>query len=404
MKPRILFLATASPFGTSGSGVRTLHLARLLARIGDLKLAVATGREWTAEQLAQTKAEFNLADFFTYETAPIGGPINRVRQVFDPRFLNTNGVRVPPAQAARLQALMDASDVIWIHTQKLANSFGRFHWPKSVIDVDDYPSRFHASALPHSPWVRPKLRRMRNAFAWRRREAVWAERFSILTVCKDSDRAHFGAGDRVHVVPNGFAQPSAEHPRDISPAAPRLGMIGDFTYLPNHDGLRWFVTNCWPAIRRQVPGVSLRLIGKASDEIARSFGQQNIAGLGYVPDTGVEIATWSGMIVPTRLGGGTHLKVAEGLARRVPIITTPHGARGYSIEPGRHAFVAEGGDTFAAACVRTLSEPEIGERLAAAGWELFKEKYSWDSIAPSVESVITHCLSLPSQQPSVRQS
>jgi hypothetical protein len=56
MRPRILFLCTASPFGTSGSGVRTLHLARLLARIGDLRLAVATGREWSTDQLAQTKA------------------------------------------------------------------------------------------------------------------------------------------------------------------------------------------------------------------------------------------------------------------------------------------------------------------------------------------------------------
>lgn len=404
MKPRILFLCTASPFGTSGSGVRTLHLARLLAKIGDLKLAVATGREWSAEQLAQTRAEFDVADLFPYETAPIGGPINRFRQVFDPRFLNTNGVRVPPAQAARLQGLLDSSDVVWIHTQKLANAFRRYSWPKSVIDVDDYPSRFHTSALPHSPWLRPKLRRLRNAYAWRRREAVWAERFSVLTVCKDADRAHFGAGPRVHVVPNGFAPPAVEHPRAIIPLAPRLGMIGDFTYLPNHNGLRWFVANCWPEVRRLAPTATLRLIGKASDEIAREFPGRNIEGLGYVPDTGVEIATWSAMIVPTRLGGGTHLKVAEGLARRVPIVTTPHGARGYTIRPGEHALVAETGADFAAACAKLLNHPETGERLTNAGWELFKAQYSWDSIQPAVESAVSHCLSFAGRLPPREQT
>jgi len=403
MPTRILFLCTSSPFGTSGSGVRTLHLARLFARIGDLKLAVATGREWTSEQIAQTKAEFNVAEFFPYEAAPIGGPINRFKQVFDPRFLNTNGVRVPPARAARLQALLDETDVVWIHTQKLANAFRRYHWPRSIIDVDDYPSRFHTSALPHTPWLKPKLRRLRNAYAWRRREAVWAERFSVLTVCKDADRAHFsqtGAGDRVHVVPNGFAAP-ANMPAPAPRAEPCLGMIGDFTYLPNHNGLRWFQENCWAEVKRRVPNATLRLIGKASDEIARSFNDPRIIGLGYVPDTGIEMAGWSAMIVPTRLGGGTHLKVAEGLARRVPIVTTPHGARGYTIENGRHACIAADAAAFSEACALLLADPARGRALAAAGWELFNRSYSWDSIQPAVEATIEHCLAFSGKPASV---
>jgi glycosyltransferase involved in cell wall biosynthesis len=390
--PRILFLCTASPFGTSGSGVRTLHLARLMARLGHLRLVVATGRDWTPAQLAQTRAEFDLADYFTYKIAPIGGPINRFRQIFDSRFLNTNGVCVPPDHASRLQSLLDDSDVVWIHTQKLANAFRRFHWPRTIIDVDDYPSRFHASAIPHSPWLLPKLRRIRNAYAWRRREAVWAERFSILTVCKEADRAHFGAGPRVHVVPNGFAPPPHEHPRQPSANAPRLGMIGDFTYLPNHNGLRWFVAECWPEVRRRFPAATLHLIGKASDELARTLAVPGLIGHGYVPDTGIEIATWSAMIVPTRLGGGTHLKVAEGLARRVPLVTTSHGTRGYAIEPGRHALVADTGTDFAAGCVQLLGNAAAGDRLAAAGWDLFVAKYSWDSIQPAVAAAIQHCL------------
>lgn len=402
--PRILFLCTASPFGTSGSGVRTLHLARLMARLGRLRLAVATGRDWTPEQLAQTRAEFDLADYFPYEPAPIGGPVNRVRQIFDPRFLNTNGVRVPPAHAARLQALLDDSDVVWIHTQKLANAFRRFHWPKTIIDVDDYPSRFHASAIPHSPWIVPKLRRMRNAYAWRRREAVWTERFTLAAVCKEADRAAFGASPRVHVVPNGFSAPPESAPRTPSRSAPRLGMIGDFTYLPNHNGLRWFVAYCWPEVRRQVPTATLHLIGKASDELARTLGAPGLVGHGYVPDTGVEIATWSAMIVPTRLGGGTHLKVAEGLARRVPLVATSHGTRGYAIESGRHALVADTEPDFVRACVQLLTQPGEGERLAAAGGELFEAKYSWDAIRPALDAAIRHCLELSAAAPSSASS
>jgi glycosyltransferase involved in cell wall biosynthesis len=390
--PRILFLCTACPFGSSGSGVRTLHVARLLEKIGPVTLLAATSLEWSEQQLAQTRAAFTFAGLIKYREDPVRGAANRWRQIFDPRFLNTNGVIVPPEARAKLDQLAAEHDVIWIHTQKLANAFRLFHWPKSIIDVDDYPSRFHTSAIPHSPWVLPKLRRLRNAFAWRRREAVWAERFSILTVCKEADRAHFGGGPRVHVVPNGFAAPSA--PVIVEPQPhPCLGMIGDFTYLPNHNGLRWFQENCWPEVRRRVPNCTLRLIGKASDEIAQSFRDDRIVGLGYVPDTGIEMAGWSGMIVPTRLGGGTHLKVAEGLARRVPIVTTPHGARGYTIKDGEHALIAADAPTFTDACVQLLTKPDLGRQLTSAGWELFNRSYSWDSIQPAVEAAVQHCLS-----------
>jgi len=388
MRPKILFLCTACPFGTSGSGVRTMHVAKLLEKVGPVTMVVATERPWTDEQLAKTRATFNLGAYILYRPAPIRTLADRWRQVFDPKFMNSNGVAVPPEAARQVQDLVDSHDLVWIHTFKLANAFRRFQWPHSVLDVDDYPSRFHASAAPHTPWVIPKFRRWRNAFAWRRRESVWAERFSVVSVCKESDRAHFGGGPRVQVVPNGFEAPVTAPVRTLNATAPCLGMIGDFTYLPNSNGLNWFLQNCWPAVRREIPGARLRLIGKSSDTIARSQPSEGVIGLGYVPDTGAEIATWSAMIVPTRLGGGTHLKVAEGLARRVPIITTQHGARGYTVEHGRHLLIADAADDFTRACCRLLTDPAAGARLSDAGWELFNQRYSWDSIAPAVAATV----------------
>jgi glycosyltransferase involved in cell wall biosynthesis len=236
-----------------------------------------------------------------------------------------------------------------------------------------------------------KLMRRQKAFSWRRHERNCLKRFELLTVCKEADRGSFGDPSRVHVVPNGFAVPEPAA-ADVTRRGDRIGMIGDFNYLPNHDGLRWFMREVWGEIRAKVPGVELRLVGKGSDAIAATFPGEGVVGLGYVPDVAEETGSWSGMIVPTRLGGGTHLKVAEGLARRVPIVTTTHGSRGYSLVSGGHAFIADEAADFSRACVTLLGDPGVRERMSAEGWRLFNERYSWDSIQPAVERAVMDCL------------
>ena len=392
MKPRILFIGTSCPFGDiSGAGVRTRNVLRLLERCGDVTAVFATGLEWTDEQLGKTRDAFDVALVSRYVKTPVSNLDERRRKIFDPEFLNTNGVAVPPEDRQRVEELMEQHDLVWLHTLKLANAFRRYHWPRSVMDVDDFPSRFHRLAAWHPLSVKNFVRRTRLSYSWRRHESKCPERFDLLTVCKEQDRDAFGDPSRVRVVPNGFEVPDAA-PAGVVREKNRLGMIGDFNFLPNHNGLRWFMREVWSRVRAAVPDAELRLVGKASREIAEEFPNAGVSGHGYVPDVAAEMASWSCMIVPTRLGGGTHLKVAEGLARRVPIVMTTHGARGYDVKAGVHACIADEAAGFAEGCVSLLRDQAVGTRMSAAGWELFNERYSWDSIGPAVERTVADCL------------
>lgn len=394
MKPRILFIGTSCPFGEiSGAGHRTLNLIRLLERIGTVKTVFATGLDWSAEQVERTREEFEVAVLSRYLETPGRSLVERFRKVFDPRFLNTNGVEVPPADRERVAELVEQHDMVWVHTLKVANAFRRFHWPKTVLDIDDIPSGYHQHAAKHATSRRERLLRRQRGFSSRRMELLSLDRFELLTICKDADLPVFGSSPRVRVIPNGFAAPeTAVTEIGVSRSSGRIGMIGDFQHLPNHDGLRWFVKNVWATLRLMAPDLDLRLVGKGSGAIAEEFPGLGISGLGYVRDVAEETASWSCMIVPTRMGGGTHLKVAEGLARRIPIVTTSHGARGYEIVSGKHAFVADAPAEFTEACATLIREPLAGVRLAEAGWELFRNRYSWDSILPAVEQTVQDCL------------
>jgi hypothetical protein len=45
----------------------------------------------------------------------------------------------------------------------------------------------------------------------------------------------------------------------------------------------------------------------------------------------VKSQTWSAMIVPIRVGGGTRVKIAQALSRKCPVVSTSLGAFGYNV-------------------------------------------------------------------------
>ena len=86
------------------------------------------------------------------------------------------------------------------------------------------------------------------------------------------------------------------------------------------------------------------------------------------------------VLVPMRSGGGTRLKVLDGLASGRPLITTTMGAEGVAITAGEDALVADGAEDFAAAVLGALADDELARRVGAAGRALAERDYDWRAI------------------------
>jgi glycosyltransferase involved in cell wall biosynthesis len=161
--------------------------------------------------------------------------------------------------------------------------------------------------------------------------------------------------------------------------------------MPNEEGIKWFVREVWHKIKRDFPDAQLRLVGRGSQGHLTSLGP-DITGLGWLEDPADEIASWSAMIVPIKVGAGTRVKVAEGFARRCPVVATTIGAFGYDVENGREALLADHADDFASACMLLLRNPGFGEALAERAHKRFLERWTWVSFEPSVGAAIHQCL------------
>jgi glycosyltransferase involved in cell wall biosynthesis len=391
---KILFVTSHWPLAPAyGAQQRVLNVGRLLSRFGDVSFVIVPSEQEDEGTVHRTRREFEVRRIMRPSPVAPCGPlkklIQRFRHEFDPTYMATDPYVISESDRVELQELMRQHDVIWVHTIRTAHWFRIHRWSHSVLDVDDLPSRPYQLAEQSGGNLVRRMLDLRMSWIWQRRERVLPGRFDVLAVCSEEDRRYLGNSERIHVIPNG-AHPLEAHRRACS-EVPRIGLIGNCTFAPNEDGAKWFIRDVWPMVKREFPRAQLRLVGRGSDGYLTKLGS-DITGLGWLEDPGDEIASWSVMIVPIKVGAGTRVKVAEGFARRCPVVATTIGAFGYDVENAREALLADRAEDFASACILLLRNPELGEALADRAHKRFLEHWTWNSFECTVGAAIQQCI------------
>jgi glycosyltransferase involved in cell wall biosynthesis len=389
---RILYITSSWPHGKSfGGQLRALHIGRALRKIGDVTLMVVSSDDLDDDVVKKTASEFEVLQPVRVKTAPNRSVVQRLRWAFDTQYLNVHGCAADDADRARLVNSLGDFDLLWVLNSRTPNILNQWHWPRSVLDLDDVPSTFHRSVWQNGSDPKRRLKAGIQSILSTRRERFWKERFSVLSVCSEADRQQLGGGPHIHVIPNGFERPlQMPVPKPSNP--PRIGFIGLYSYPPNLEGMKWFLRECWPQIKQQVPDARLRLAGKDTDGPLRPDGA-DIDALGWIDDPAEEIATWSLTVIPLLHGAGTRIKLADAFSRKCPVVSTSLGAFGYEVEHGRELLLADKPAEFANACVSLIRNPERGSQLAENAFSAFLKKWTWDAIEPRIHAAAEDALS-----------
>jgi glycosyltransferase involved in cell wall biosynthesis len=364
-----------------------------LQQVGSVDVVVLDQQHRDPSSIGMPDGEFKVEYALPVEPRPNKGWIDKLRWTFDPERLYPNGLGVGGAGVTRLFRSLDEFELAWFFMLVAPDMFPRREWGNSVVDISDVPSTLARTHLRIARGLGDRLQAYRRLWMWGRREKLVGDRFAVLAVCTEGDRQYLqrrGVKVPIHVIPNGFDKPTNEPVR--SPAEPpRIGFIGTFAHFPNRDGIEWFVKNCWSRIKQEVPAARLRLVGSGSNGPLKPVGP-DIDGLGYVADPAGEIKTWSAMVTPIRMGGGTRVKVAQAFSQKCPLVSTSLGAHGYDAVDGHNMSLADSADAFAAACVRVIREPESAAQMADRAWHQFLEKWTWEAISPRVWAAAEDCL------------
>ncbi len=227
----------------------------------------------------------------------------------------------------------------------------------------------------------PLRRRLyqREARLLARWEKTHMRDYDLSLAVSEDDARHFqNLGANAVCIPNGVARHRTPQPvapiREGEPL--RLLFVGSGSYEPNRVGVAWFVQSVLPLLG-EAAATELTLVGSGWEWM--SHPQCRLAG--RVASLDAYYATHHVAVAPLRSGGGSRLKVAEALAKGIPLVGTTVGLEGYPLQPHVHALLGDTPEQLAAHLrwlERALREDTAAvDRQVAAAFGVI-ERCFWD--------------------------
>jgi len=383
-----------------GGKLRSWHLMRHLARRHDISYLSFADPSQTAADLEGMREV--ASDVVTVSrTDPSKGTprfyVDAARYLLDPVPYAVAKYRASEYRAAieRLTQQRRFDAVVCDFLPPVVNMPETFDAPTILFthNVESEIWRRHVENAKN-PLMRLLLREQ-----WRRMrrfERAALERFDLVLCVSDADRQTLARlyPDAVkgpaHIIKTGV---DTEY---FAPAVPRasarthLVFTGSMDWLPNEDGMLYFVREILPRIRQAEPEATLSIIGRSPTPAVRRLAETaGIEVTGRVEDVRPHIAAGSVYIVPLRIGGGTRLKIFEAMAMGKAVVSTTVGAEGLPVTPGRDIVIADEPVRFAQAVVHLMRDAELRRRIETSARRLVVDRYDWSAVASDFEDALT---------------
>lgn len=411
-RPRLLFVAPWFLFpANTGGRIRTGDILRGL-KDGAFEITLMSpkpGGKGTYE--AELKAVCDR--FVGWEARPRGAFFRYGRLLGLASKLPVPVVtdRWEPARAAIDAELARGPDVAvidFVHTAVLAPL--RFHVPSVIFthNVEAEIFRRHAGVsrnlIVNAVW-RNQFHKMERF----EREALG--RFDRIVAVSEQDRVQFEQryGLRnVTAIPTGvdldYFSPASDNGtgRNGDTTVASIVFTGSMDWMPNIDGIRFFMDDVWPIIAARRPDASVTVVGREPPQsLVAAARQRNLPWTftGFVDDVRPYVRASGVYVIPLRVGGGTRLKVFEAMAMGCPIVSTQIGVEGLPVEAGRHYLAADSAQDFAGAVAHLMDHPEEASRMAAEARAFVEANASSRIAARAFEEVCVRAARLDTTRP-----
>ncbi|MCU0796247.1 MAG: glycosyltransferase family 4 protein [Akkermansiaceae bacterium] len=387
---RVLVILPYVPYPLMrGTYQRVYHLTEELARHFEVDLFCLSSEPGDADHLARFEGFCRRVRFEPFQNVPwapfltdrLWHPLPvTVRHWWSEKVLQS----LHEFTAGHSYDIIDFCDlVLWPYVKELFPDH-----PARVMDrsrVDWLYQTEVMQTLKHGWWERLKAAENLSKIARLEREV--RRELALTVVCGPDDRSFLegklGPTEKIFVLANG-ANVEFFDATQWPPAAtsePSALFCGALDYTPNTDGLGWYFHEIHPLVMKARPDFRVILVGKNPTSEVRSYAKlPGVEFVGEVPDVRPYYQKAWMQIVPLRIGGGTRLKIAEGLAMANPVVSTTLGAQGLELDHDRHLLLADRPEDFAAAMLRYADEPQARQQHGSAGRAKILETYTWRAL------------------------
>jgi glycosyltransferase involved in cell wall biosynthesis len=286
-------------------------------------------------------------------------------------------------------------DLLFIEGYQMAHLAKGLNIPIKVLDKDCA----HASILTqlkYSPNIRSFIGRLVELYKVRRYEKNKNKQFDRIIFCSLEDKEIWSKvqlSDKTEVIPTGVDNLNYSQVDALKPSDNRLVFTGTMGYHPNIDAVKYFCSEIFPLIRKEIKNAEFYIVGQ--NPTAEVKALEKLGGItvtGWVKNINPYILESSVYVCPVRIGVGIKTKILESMALGVPVVTTTNNNRAIGAVEGRDIIVADKPDSFAKAVINLMRDEAYRKYIGQNGKALIREKYSWPIIQNKFNNFFTNIL------------
>ena len=171
------------------------------------------------------------------------------------------------------------------------------------------------------------------------------------------------------------------------PRLPNLiAHVGSLSAYTKLEAMLWFCRKVLPLIRREIPAVTLQLVGYTPEQAFRKF--RGVSVIGRVSDERPYLSRARVFIAPQFVGSGLRLKILNAMATGNAIVCTPLACEGIPLVDGKHAFIRQDEGGFADAVLTLFRDEQLATEVGEKAREMVEKNYNWKTIITRLELLL----------------
>jgi len=381
---KILQLTNKVPYPPrDGGAIASLTLARELTKAGHevIVLAMNTSKHFVDQNNTDIKPSGNIR----WEIVPVFTGIRWYKALANLLFsrLPYNAIRfISEEYRTKLRSLLSENNFDFIILDNLYTGL----YIKDIRSCSQSPVVLRPHNIEHEIWVRTAksssgLKRLYLtilARRIRRFELSLINQYDALIPITSRDEAHFinfGNTKPSHVLPTGMdlRDQTGDSPVAFKASVAHLGALD---WLPNQNGIRWFIRLVWPIVRREIQGIEFHLAGRnAPASFEANISSPGVVFHGEIEDAASFIREHPIFIVPVFSGSGMRIKLLDYMSAGRATVTTTIGAEGIPVVDGRETFISDQPEEFARYIILLIRNPDLCREMGENAITFIKNNF-----------------------------
>lgn len=375
---KILFLCKKFPYPLKdGESIAVSNLCKELHAMGcELILLSMNTRKHYSDPTALPHDYNYFSEIHTVDIDNSIKPWEALTSLLSGESYHVRRFRSDAFQAKLVDILSNHTfDIVQLETLYLAP------YVKTIRQHSDAKVVMRAHNVEHEIWERitrntgSNLRKLYLSFLTRQLRQYELDQFpayDYLITLTERDLKQFVAKGYLNgasAAPIGFDMETYPYRQPTFGKDMSLCFIGSLDWMPNMEGLDWFIKNCWPEVHRRWPKITFHIAGRNTPETLLKLDMPGVKVHGEVPDATAFINQHSIMVVPLFSGSGMRVKIVEGMMMGKVIITTPVGREGIKGKDKQHLLLAEDSAQFVESIAYCVEHPERALAIGLAAQE-----------------------------------